>query len=120
MVWFFEEPNSSDLEKIQQKFEDPFAYRIHPAREIEIKIQIPNRDDVLRNVQAYVRGEIFHVQVKKEKTQLNSFIFFFLFINLFLVFSRYKTTIELDIIDTDMRNEQNKNVDVNGIVHFEN
>lgn len=28
--------------------------------------------------------------------------------------------IELDIIDTDMRNEQNKNVDVNGIVHFEN
>lgn len=33
---------------------------------------------------------------------------------------RYKSTIELDIIDTDMRNEQNKNVDVNGIVHFEN
>ena len=33
---------------------------------------------------------------------------------------RYKYLIELDIIDTDMRNEQNKNVDVNGIVHFEN
>ncbi|KAL4464830.1 hypothetical protein ABPG74_011391 [Tetrahymena malaccensis] len=33
---------------------------------------------------------------------------------------RYKYLIELDIIETDMRNEQNKNVDVNGIVHFEN
>ncbi|EGR31957.1 PAS domain S-box family protein [Ichthyophthirius multifiliis] len=32
---------------------------------------------------------------------------------------RYRNIIEIDIIDTDMRNEQNKDVDVNGIVHYE-
>lgn len=33
---------------------------------------------------------------------------------------RYKRIIEEDIIVTDSRNEQNKSVDVNSIVHFEN